>query len=737
MMRTESRNDKPEKSIYDAGDLDFLPISEDEKKKAIELALCRTDDFDLKEAVISRVSRHAVASPHKVAIFDDTRSVTYSQLVQEVRALALQLEPHLRDSKVVAVGGRRSADSIVAFLAVEQAGGIYLPIDANWPTLRIQDVLRRSSVCAVVVTGDIAGATSIVDGAADSGCSVIRFDVAVPSQASAPVDTVSALTPPPDTPRYVLYTSGSTGRPKGAVVEHQGMVNHLLAKVADLDLSADDCIAQTASLTFDISIWQMLVGLIVGGSVCIVDEQEAFAPDQLFRVVESRAVTILEVVPSLLTMLLDEHEKRGSSPLRSLRHMLATGEALPPSTVRRWISAIPTVSLVNAYGPTECSDDVTHEFVSLPSPGQAHTPIGGPISNVQLYVLVEEEGTYRSASSDEAGELFVGGVCVGRGYFGDLDRTKAALFRDPFRETVTGRLYRTGDVVRRVVDGTLEYLGRIDRQVKLSGIRIELGEIEETLRFDAAVASAAVVVTWLSRDGEPIRADDHDAPHERGHLVAFVSGESLDPKRLRDHAIDRLPRSMVPHEIIVLPDLPLTENKKVDYRKLEDLVAERLILSRRSDGDPNAGTILDHRALCAAAADRVPGRRVLHYGGSLTDVAFTSLLELAAGSAVVFPAQSRPGDGRSLWQQCDAYNVSDLVLSAAPEAMPDGERGLEHLERIVVDAHLSDIGEPLARTLAQGEASTRVTIRYTPPGSAASFSREIVPEPPPSTDARV
>ena len=257
--------------------------------------------------------------------------------------------------------------------------------------------------------------------------------------------------------------------------------------------------------------------------------------------------------------------------MRILRYLVATGEALPPSTAKRWICALPKVPIVNAYGPTECSDDVTHEFVSLPQAGQIHTPIGVPIPNSRLYLLVEENGSFRSCDEGEPGELFVGGICVGRGYLGDPDRTRSAFFRDPFVVDERARLYRTGDLVRLTPSGSLEYLGRIDRQVKVGGVRIELGEIEELLRSHGAVSEAAVVFLGASESSQVDPENTRRRSHDRARLVAYVTGTDSYPTKLKAFVSDRLPRAMVPSEFLVLAALPLTPNNKIDFRQLETM----------------------------------------------------------------------------------------------------------------------------------------------------------------------
>jgi amino acid adenylation domain-containing protein/non-ribosomal peptide synthase protein (TIGR01720 family) len=367
---------------------------------------------------------------------------------------------------------------------------------------------------------------------------------------------------------YVIYTSGSTGVPKGAMVEQRGMVNHLFAKVHELDLTAAEVVAESASPCFDISVWQFLSALIVGGRVHVLEDEEATDPRRLLAAVDAFGITILEVVPSLLRMMLDDIEGRGSArpALSSLRCLVLTGEALPPELCRAWSSYYPTIPLLNAYGPTECSDDVSHHRITAP-PGDdvVYMPIGRPVINTQLYVL---DRSMQPAPVGVVGELYVGGTGVGRGYLRDPKRTSEAFFPDPFAERPGARLYKTGDRVRRLPGGELVFLGRVDHQVKIRGFRVEPGEIEATLRAHPAVRDT-VVLALEDRPG-----------HKR--LVAYVvpakDAPSGLPGEIRAFLKARLPAHLVPSAVVTLDGLPVSSNGKVDRRALPP----------PAEGDPGA-----------------------------------------------------------------------------------------------------------------------------------------------------
>ncbi|MGW4256006.1 AMP-binding protein, partial [Streptomyces californicus] len=362
-------------------------------------------------------------------------------------------------------------------------------------------------------------------------------------------------------PRYCIFTSGTTGRPKGAAVEHRGMVNHLWAKVSDLEFSAGDRLAFTAPLVFDISIWQMLTPLLVGGAVVVVRQEDLAFPRRVRTVLERTGVTVVELVPTVVGWLVGEAERR-APVLPALRWLISTGEELRPELAARALAALPHARLLNAYGPTECSDDVTHHEVTAADTTRPRLPVGGPVDNARLYLLArdEDEGPWRAAEPGEAGDLFVGGVVVGLGYVNDPENNARAFFTDTVDPgSPTGRLYRTGDLAR-FEDGVVLYLGRVDRQVKVAGVRMELDEIEAVLLRHPAVDRAAVTVPVI--DGHPVLAAHYTV---RGPVT---------PEELRAHLAASLPEAMVPRRLTELDALPLTPNGKTDHRALRQLTQD-------------------------------------------------------------------------------------------------------------------------------------------------------------------
>ena len=346
------------------------------------------------------------------------------------------------------------------------------------------------------------------------------------------------------------------------MVEQRGMLNHLRAKIERLRLGPADVVAQTASQCFDVSVWQLVAPLLAGGRVEILADDVAHDPARLLDAVEAAGVTVVETVPSLLRLLLDEAERRqeqdGRCPaLAALRVLVPTGEAVAPALCARWLAAWPAVPMINAYGPTECSDDVSHHLVvHAPPAGAARVPIGRPIPDCRLWVVDPLE--LAPVPVGVTGELCVGGAPVGRGYLGAADRTAEAFVPDPFATDAGARLYRTGDRVRLLADGSLDFLGRLDQQVKIRGFRIELGEIESALARCPGVRQAAVQVQEL---GEGQRS-----------LVAFVAAAAAGEatvRELRESLARTLPEPLIPAAFVVLEALPLTANGKIDRRALQ------------------------------------------------------------------------------------------------------------------------------------------------------------------------
>ncbi|MFF7882941.1 amino acid adenylation domain-containing protein [Streptomyces sp. NPDC020794] len=502
-------------------------------------------DRRMHELFEQRVREH----PDAVAAVHGERRWTYRELNARANRLARALLARgLRREDVVAVVTERNLDWPAAVLAVFKAGGVYLPIEPHFPAGRIATTLTRAE-CAFVLTEH--GSTTTLDQALESlpGIGKVFIDAAY---AEDHADDDPGVPVASDQLAYIYFTSGSTGEPKGAMCEHAGMLNHLYAKIDDLGLGEGQVVAQTAPQCFDISLWQLVSGLLVGGRTLLV-EQEVILDVQRFvdKIVEGR-VAVLQVVPSYLDVVvscLRQHPRE----LPDLRCVSVTGEALKKELTERWFAVQPGIKLVNAYGLTETSDDTNHEVMDR---APDRILLGRAVNNVRVYVVDEH---LTPVPLGAPGLIVFSGVCVGRGYINDPERTRQAYLADPHREGA--RLYRGGDYGRWQPGGKLEFLGRRDTQVKIRGFRIEIGEIENTLLRVPGVRDGAVVVAE--------RAD------QSKHLVAFYSGpRALDGDVLPARLGESLPEYMVPSAFHWRESLPLTANSKIDRKTLQTLAGE-------------------------------------------------------------------------------------------------------------------------------------------------------------------
>ncbi|WP_329452447.1 amino acid adenylation domain-containing protein [Streptomyces sp. NBC_01724] len=504
-------------------------------------------DLRFHELFEQRVAAH----PDAVAAVHGEQQLTYRELNARANRVGRALLARgLRREGVVAVVTERNLDWMAAVLAVFKAGGVYLPIEPHFPADRVATMLSRAA-CGLVLTEP--GSTSTLDQALGSLSGIQKLLVGAAYEEDHADDDLG-LRVEPDQLAYIYFTSGSTGEPKGAMCEHAGMLNHLYAKIDDLGIGEGQVVAQTAPQCFDISLWQLVSGLLVGGRTLLV-EQEVILDVQRFvdKIIDGR-VAVLQVVPSYLDVVVS-CLKRRPRELPDLRCVSVTGEALKKELAQRWFAAQPGIKLVNAYGLTETSDDTNHEVMDRMPDGD-RILLGPAVNNVHVYVVDEH---LTPVPLGAPGLIVFSGVCVGRGYVNDPERTRQAYLADPHREGA--RLYRGGDYGRWQPGGKLEFLGRRDNQVKIRGFRIEIGEIENTLLRVPGVRDGAVVVTE--------RAD------RSKHLVAFYSGRrQLEVGVLLDRLGESLPEYMVPSAFHWRESLPLTANSKIDRKTLRALAGE-------------------------------------------------------------------------------------------------------------------------------------------------------------------
>src|SRR5213594_2720388 len=427
----------------------------------------------------------ARARPDAIAAMHGSRQLTYGEVNAHANQVARALLARgLTREEVVGVVTDRNLDWMTAVLAIVKAGGAYLPIEPHFPAERIARTLSRAG-CRLVLTE--RGSTAMLDPALDPLSGVQKLFIAATYEEGHTAGDLG-VDVAPDQLAYIYFTSGSTGEPKGAMCEHAGLLNHLLAKIDDLGIGEGDVVAQTAPQCFDISLWQLISALLVGGRTLIIEQEMILDAKRFIDKIVAARVNVVQVVPSYLEVLLS-YLGQHPSEFNDLEYVVATGEALKQELVERWFAVQPRIKLVNAYGLTETSGDTNHEIMDRAPQGE-RVPLGRPINNVLIYVADQQ---LQPVPLGAPGEIVFSGVCVGRGYINDPERTQRAFLQDPLRPGQ--RVYRSGDYGRGLPDGKLEFLGRRDSQVKISGFRIEIGEIENRLLKLPGVREGAVVVT--------------------------------------------------------------------------------------------------------------------------------------------------------------------------------------------------------------------------------------------------
>ncbi|WP_375772170.1 amino acid adenylation domain-containing protein [Archangium gephyra] len=493
-----------------------------------------------RSTVIDAFEAQAAKTPDAVAVEFDDRTLTYAELHRLTNRVARALTTaQVPSGGFVGVYMERSIDMVVALVAIVKAGMAYVPIDPEYPADRIRYMIADSQVPLVLTQEHLRSALS-----SGPGKPVTLAELVLGCEDDS--DVARALTF--DSRVYMIYTSGSTGRPKGVINRHGSLFNRLYWMQSEYPLTGDDRVLQKTPFSFDVSVWEFFWPLMYGARIVVARPGGHRDAEYLKHLIRDKRITTLHFVPSMLSVFLEEEEL--TACCGSLRRVFCSGEALPYQTVEDFYRNVPC-RLHNLYGPTEAAIDVSYWPCSLDYPGKI-VPIGKPIANTSLYIV---DKLLQLQPIGVPGELCIGGAGLAERYHQRDDLTKKAFVADPFSREPGARMYRTGDLARYMADGQLEYLGRIDNQVKLRGFRIELGEIEAVVRSAPGVRNAVVVL--------------HQAPSSK-LLVAYVAADEVDPQRLRDHLKTQLPEFMIPRLFISVPEIPTTANGKVDRRALPD-----------------------------------------------------------------------------------------------------------------------------------------------------------------------
>ncbi|MGV9822402.1 amino acid adenylation domain-containing protein, partial [Nocardia xishanensis] len=534
------------------GDLDLLG---DERARVLEEWNATAHPVE-RSTLADLVDRQAARTPAAAAIIDaDTgKTLDYAEFDARVNRLARALIGHgVGPERTVVLAMRRSVELVIAMHAVARAGGAYVPVDPDHPADRIAYIVDTAApVCAL---------TTVADGMPiETSVRVLEVDwLAAAHLSAAPVTDGERIRPlRAEHPAYIVFTSGSTGRPKGVTVPHAAIVNQLAWLRERFALGAADRTLLKTPATFDLSVWEFWSPLVTGGALVVTRPGDERDPDRMRALMARHGVTVLYAVPSQIAMLLAASP---DIPLPAgLRRVLAIGEALPPATAAEFLDRAAGRRLYNLYGPTEAAVSITaHEVAERPS---QVVPIGAPAWNSRVYVL---DNRLQPVPVGVAGELYLAGAQLARGYQSRPGLTADRFVADPFTAEPSARMYRTGDIVRWRADGELEYLERADFQVKIGGFRIELGEVESALLNLAEVRAAVAVAKADERAGARLVA-----------YVVLADGCAGSAAELRATLATRLPTYMVPAAIVALDTLPLNPNGKVDRAKLPEPVFEEM-----------------------------------------------------------------------------------------------------------------------------------------------------------------
>ena len=517
-------------------------VSPEEQRYLLEHFNATAADYDLDRTVLSIFEQQCKRAPGSVALISGDDEVTYSVLNQRADELASRLRAHgAQQEQVIGVCLDRGTNLIISLLAIWKSGAAYLPLDIDHPEERTAYLLKSSKVQLIVTQREHAGKLQA------HSCALIvvdsdQLDATPVTQNNLPVEIASRNL------AYVIYTSGSTGEPKGVMVEHRSLLNHMLWVIGSFGLGERERVLFKTNISFDASIWEWLFPLMQGGTLVIAEKGMQSDSRYLVQQLRQHRITTLQVVPTMLRVLVEEE---GFSSCDDLQRVFAGGEALPSELVERY-KARTGKELINLYGPTEATIDATG---CVMSPGQ-NGVIGRPVANTQVFVMNRH---LRLTAIGEPGELCIAGAALARGYFSRPAETALKYVPNPHGSGEL--LYRTGDQARWREDGVLEFLGRVDDQVKVRGYRIELGEVERAIAGQEKVEQAAVVVK--ERVGG-----------ER-QLVAYVELESgsggEEMARVRAGVRERLPEYMCPGVYVKLEKLPRSSSGKIDRRALAEM----------------------------------------------------------------------------------------------------------------------------------------------------------------------
>ncbi len=559
---------------------DICLLKEDEQHQLLKGFNDNAKLYPINQTIDNLFEQQVAKTPEKIAVVANTK-LTYQELNKKANQLARFIQNlGVKKGDFIGILKQRDINFLIAIIAILKVGAVYVPIDSTYPESRIRYMVSNSEL-RLLLTDSGCPYTNLLkdwtqlkhliflDIKSDQQGLLQSADIKIYNHLDfdkLPTENLELNHTGVD-PAYMIYTSGSTGSPKGAIIRHGGAINHIYAQFDALELTEELTFLQSAPASSDISVWQFLAPILIGGKTIIVDTETVCSPRELFQVIQTKNITIVELVPVVLTGLLDYVASLSPEQrlLPNLKWMMVTGESASVELVNRWLQVYPAIKVVNAYGPTEAADDITQFIIDKPLPENQRTiPIGKPLANLILYIL---DSQMQLVPIGVPGEICVSGFGVGLGYWKNERKTNLSFVPNPFACTAkplpgtnTDFIYKTGDLGRWLADGNIEFLGRIDNQVKIRGFRIELGEIEAKLSQHLQVQEAVVVV----------REDNPGDKRLVGYVVPteYQASSSKLVSQLRQFLQEKLPEYMIPSALVLIESLPLTPNGKVDRQAL-------------------------------------------------------------------------------------------------------------------------------------------------------------------------
>lgn len=501
-------------------------------------------------------------TPHAIALRSEQSSVSYEDLDNRSTALAMYLIKNgIKPGDKIGVYLNKGIPLIISLLGILKAGACYVPLDPSHPQERLLYIAHHADIAFIITNPFLASKIAFND---DKKININSLKLDTVSNTALPVVDNEALC-------YIMYTSGSTGQPKGVMVRHRTVVNYLWWMQQAFGLTQHDVVLNQSTFSFDVSVWEIFWPLIAGASCALISDEKKYDPTQVIQFMQQHSVTVAQFVPTALRALVAEQKL---AACRELKHVFSGGEALDQKLVDDLAAQFPG-QIHNLYGPTEATIYTCH-WLCQPGADYTIVPIGIPIPHVRAYVL-DEQGN--PVPAGVTGELYLAGDTLAQGYINDQEQTRNKFVSELFSADASDLMYKTGDIVRAREDGVLEFIGRIDSQVKLRGHRVELNETEAILRKYSKLANAAVILAHNARSGVP-------------EMVAFYvtkENETVEEQKLKEYLYNILPFYMIPSYFIEQNFIPTLPNGKVDNNFLNHIFKKGQTTMTKNIALPSSG----------------------------------------------------------------------------------------------------------------------------------------------------